>query len=939
MQNNQKLLKTIIDNLDDLICVIEANEDFKIDFLNEPLYQKVLGYSRKDLLNTSLLSIIHPDDREKVRDTLIHPFVTSEDKRECRIKTEKGKYVWFEFHINKRHLNQTDSNILIVLNVIEKQKALEEKVKESEEKLKKLTQLIPEIRFWKLFSPKKFEEALRTSYEMLETVIESIPQYIAWKDLNLEYLGCNQNFAEFIGINQPENIIGKKDKNLTWFEDNNLTHYESQERKVLKDNQPEFNIIESWNLQKKTKQWVNVNRIPLHDSKGYVVGLLITYEDITKRIIADKKLKESEQKYRHLFDNSHNMILLSDTQGNFIDVNEAFLEFTGYEKKELISENFKNINYYPANLSLLQNSLKIIREKGSIGPIEVQLQNKEEDFRWFSVRASLTEIDNQKLIHIIMEDIHERKLAENQIKESEERYRDLLETSSVGIIELDLRKQEILYINPKLLQILGYEQETSDGEEIVKKIIKTKGYNKILKASDEEELEFQIHDKFGKLKWLSGKKVTHYNERGELISFRLWLEDETDKKMYEKILYELNINFLNFTTDIRNNIFLLLYNCKSLLNSALVVYVLEDIEQDGDIFRVMTSEKETFLVESSEFFKTFFMSKLFLESHDFPQIFMNIDESEYKTTDPFFKSKLYKGCYGRRLKTQKEFKGCLCAFFTENPTISNYDQYVLFLISVAIDIEKRRWEGQKHLEKQNIMLSDISKLKTELLSRTSHELKTPLISIKGFTELLLTVHSGKLDTDVMSILSEIKNGSNRLEKIINSLLESSKLEQNKLMLKREVEDLTFLIKYCIKEVKGLIDLREQNLILDLSEDLITKFDKERIYEVFSNILINAIKYTPPKGTIRVKSELTDGFYIISVQDNGIGFTEEEKTRIFKQFGKIERYGKGWDLDIEGTGLGLYISKKLIELHGGEIWMESEGRNRGSTFCFSLPIER
>ncbi|MFX1532581.1 MAG: sensor histidine kinase, partial [Promethearchaeota archaeon] len=69
---------------------------------------------------------------------------------------------------------------------------------------------------------------------------------------------------------------------------------------------------------------------------------------------------------------------------------------------------------------------------------------------------------------------------------------------------------------------------------------------------------------------------------------------------------------------------------------------------------------------------------------------------------------------------------------------------------------------------------------------------------------------------------------------------------------------------------------------------------------------------------------------------GIGFTEEEKNQVFKQFGKIERYGQGWDVAIEGTGLGLYITKKLVELHGGKIWLESEGRNKGSTFSFSIP---
>ncbi len=90
------------------------------------------------------------------------------------------------------------------------------------------------------------------------------------------------------------------------------------------------------------------------------------------------------------------------------------------------------------------------------------------------------------------------------------------------------------------------------------------------------------------------------------------------------------------------------------------------------------------------------------------------------------------------------------------------------------------------------------------------------------------------------------------------------------------------------------------------------------------------------GKIEIKSEIKEDFVVISVIDDGIGFTEEQKKNFLQQFGKIERYGQGFDLGIDGTGLGLYISKKIVKLHGGKIWMESEGKSRGSTFYFTLP---
>jgi signal transduction histidine kinase len=178
-----------------------------------------------------------------------------------------------------------------------------------------------------------------------------------------------------------------------------------------------------------------------------------------------------------------------------------------------------------------------------------------------------------------------------------------------------------------------------------------------------------------------------------------------------------------------------------------------------------------------------------------------------------------------------------------------------------------------------------------------------------------------------------------LQGIINSLLLASKLEILELTPKLEEEDLSFLIKYCLEEIHPLIAQREHSINYEIHDSIMIRFEKEEIHDVIINLLTNAINYTPPKGWIDIKTETKDDFVIFSIKDNGIGFTEEEKSRIFKQFGKVERFGQGFDLITEGSGLGLFISKKIIEAHGGKLWMESEGRNKGSTFYFSLPLKR
>jgi len=251
------------------------------------------------------------------------------------------------------------------------------------------------------------------------------------------------------------------------------------------------------------------------------------------------------------------------------------------------------------------------------------------------------------------------------------------------------------------------------------------------------------------------------------------------------------------------------------------------------------------------------------------------------------------------------------------------------VIQISRDITKR-----KRVERE---LIEISNLKSQLLSRTSHELKTPLIAIKGFSSMLLELHSHKLDSDMTSILTEIKDGCVRMQETINKLSFTSTLESETIKLNTTEEDLSFLIKFCVNELRGVVREREQSINLGIHDEIMVNIEKEKIHEVVSHLIINAIKNTPPKGMIKISTELNDDICVISVEDNGIGITEEEKKRLFKQFGKIERYGMGWDIGIDGTGVGLYISRKIVELHGGKIWAESSGRNKGATFSFSLPL--
>ncbi len=255
---------------------------------------------------------------------------------------------------------------------------------------------------------------------------------------------------------------------------------------------------------------------------------------------------------------------------------------------------------------------------------------------------------------------------------------------------------------------------------------------------------------------------------------------------------------------------------------------------------------------------------------------------------------------------------------------------------ISRDISKRK-DLERTLNIQNKELKKLGELKSEFLRRASHELKTPLIAIKGFANFLLRLKDKSFDSKTVSMLKEIDDGCSRLEIIINNIIESSRLESSEVILNIKEQDLSLLINFCLNEQSISINNRKHQVKLEIENKIILNFDKEQIYEVITNLLNNAIKYTLPNGLITVASKFKDNHVIISIKDSGVGFTEDEKDRVFKQFGKIERYGKGLNIKIGGSGLGLYIAKRIIDLHKGKIWVESEGKNRGSTFYFSLPL--
>jgi signal transduction histidine kinase len=234
-------------------------------------------------------------------------------------------------------------------------------------------------------------------------------------------------------------------------------------------------------------------------------------------------------------------------------------------------------------------------------------------------------------------------------------------------------------------------------------------------------------------------------------------------------------------------------------------------------------------------------------------------------------------------------------------------------------------------------LLKIVPIENDLLLRASHELKTPLISIYNVSQILLKAYSDQMSEKVLEYVEIIHKNGQKLTNLIESLLDISSLRSNKMNLNFQTENIVKIIRECKEDIMFLA--KERNLVinLDLPQELYLKIDRIKFELVITILLSNVIKCTPPKGTIFINLLKSKDFVDICIKDTGVGITENEKNELFQKFRKIKRNYIELNISSEGSGLGLYLTKQIVELHGGNIRVESEGRNKGSVFIIKLPI--
>jgi len=259
------------------------------------------------------------------------------------------------------------------------------------------------------------------------------------------------------------------------------------------------------------------------------------------------------------------------------------------------------------------------------------------------------------------------------------------------------------------------------------------------------------------------------------------------------------------------------------------------------------------------------------------------------------------------------------------------------IMELNLSLEKRIAERTWDLEQANVELRKADQLKSEFLANMSHELRTPLNAIIGFAEILRDGLCGAMNEEQVASVSDIHASGKHLLQMINDILDLSKVEAGRMELQPEEFSLAEAIDNVQSIVRDMVNRGHLDLQISVPDNLPYIYaDQVKFKQIMYNLLSNAVKFTPENGSITVDVSFNNDDFLVSVTDTGIGINPEDHETIFDEFRQLD---SSRSRQYEGTGLGLALTKRLVELHEGRIWVESEGSGMGSKFSFTLPVAK
>ena len=631
--------------------------------------------------------------------------------------------------------------------------------------------------------------------------------------------------------------------------------------------------------------------------------LQATVRDITEQKRQEIALRKSEAWFSTTLSSIGDAVITVDTVGKVTFINPVAQKLTGWLGSEAIGRHIDEVFVIRKEDTdeKVENPVLKVLSNGEIVKLANHTILIAKDANRYAIddsAAPIRAVNSKEILGVVLifRDVTERNKAERELHELSV----AVEQSPVCVVITDLNGN-IQYVNPKFIELTGYAfaEVVGKNPRVLKSGEHSADFYKDLwdtiTSGKEWRGEFHNKNKNGELYWEGASISPIRNNEGKITNFIGIKEDITERK---RIYDELGQAAQEWQ--------------RTFDSMSDIVFI-----QDKD-FTILKANKaclEALKLKSEDVVG----KKCFTVLHHLDHPWMNC---------PFVQT-----CRDKKVHTAEVDDPGLGAslLVTTSPIIKENGEF-MGSIHVAKDISLIK-KYQNELELKNKELEKLDQLKSDFVSMVSHELRSPLSITKEGLSLVLDGVTGTINAKQSKILTTSKNSIDRLARIINSLLDISKIESGRVELKKQSVDMEALIRNVAVEFENQAKDKGLELRVNLTnaKGLKLYIDEDRIIQVFTNLISNSIKFTE-QGHIDVTLVQRKDEVEFIVSDTGVGIAAEDLPRVFTKF---LQFGRTAGAGGKGSGLGLSITKGIIDLHRGKIWVESEV-DRGSKFIFSLP---
>jgi two-component system NtrC family sensor kinase len=855
--NGEELLKFVSDKSPAGVCIMQ---DGRFCYMNSN-FPFAIGYTVDELMDKDPIGLIAPQDREMVRGNTVNMLKGQLfSPYQFRVIHKNGSIVWVTAVVKSIQYHGRRAVVGTYMEITGR---------------------------------KQIEEALRQSEERYRTILEEMEEGYYEVDIAGNFTFVNDAQCRLFGYSK-EDIIGMNFRGFTPAE-KAKDIFEAYNR-MYKTGEPLRNFVSEVIRKDGSHGFAETSAFPIRNDKGEIIGFRGVRRDITERMKMEEALRQSEERYRTVLNEMQDSYFEVDLGGHVTFANDSMCKSLGYSREELIGMSYKR--FTPQND--IEPAFRIFNEVYRTGvPNKGFLSRttcKDGTMRFNETAVSLLRNNKGEIIGFscVGRDITERMKMEEALRQSEERYRTILEEIEDAYVEVDLGGH-FTFVNNSTCRDLGYSGEELIGmnyrsctvEEDVGSVFRV--FNEVYQTGVANKgFAFRVLRKDGSQGFVEMSVSPLRNNNGEIVGFRGVGRDITERKQVEERLRQSEENY------------------KTLFDSSVVGTLVVDAETTKVVMANRAAAKILGFTSAQEAVGANPLDFVFPQDRD--RVF------------EIFTKELFEQDLRRTREVQAMTKTGREIWVSVTGARIMHKSKLAGLISF-IDITEQKRQSER------LMITDRLASLGELAAGTAHELNNPLTSIIGFSQLLL---EKEIPDDIREDLRLINSEAQRAARVIGNLLTFGRKQAPVKQLNQInniIEDVLQLRAY---EHKANSIEVEKRLAPYLPEVMVDYFQMQ---QVFMNIIINAEYFMTEahgKGTLTVTTKKQNSSVLIIIADDGPGIPPENLKRIFDPFFTTKEAGKG-------TGLGLSICHGILTEHGGQIYARSQ-LGKGATFVVELPVD-